>query len=646
MFPRIKKSSKKSGTYEYLVVSESVRDANGRSTTRDIANLGNVSRFDKKAVRNLIDGLIRLFEIEEYGLSDQVEILKSLEYGSVVLWRALWERMRLGKTVAEEIRRAESRITIDAAKYVEMMVVDRCVKPLSKLATSRWMDTTCYAVMAGYAELPREVEYFYRSMDYLLKAKDRIEKVLYERLRNLFSINVRLTFYDITSTFFYSTACPLTAKGYSRDDRPDKEQIVIGVVTSFEGYPLKHYVFQGNTKDEKTVGEVIRGLKNEYNIEETTFVGDRGMISRLNLDRLETEEFDYIMGVKHRQNEMMPMLLEDPGLFREEVEEWRGLKIAERKVRVRDFLLWKTARLLELSEGVRRTDAWREFSAFVTQLDQSDAVESAKVRELCAALGCTHGPTRAKVTRLLRKYRERCSETLRFVCAFNEECAAAAEDRRRRKIAQLAGELDKVLRNAKEGKRETSMEKVFESYNRRYRRFFQWQRATPDAPPSGYRIDQDALAAERRYDGVFVLATSRMDLSPRKVVESYKNLQEVETLFDDLKHFVDIHPVRHWLERRVRAHVFLCILALLLKRVFEIDCLGGKAVTAPLEAVAGVKLVNYRVRMSEKSEATKTFWKVTAITPEQSRWFRMVGIKNPAALDKFVWWRKQKTELS
>ena len=100
------------------------------------------------------------------------------------------------------------------------------------------------------------------------------------------------------------------------------------------------------------------------------------------------------------------------------------------------------------------------------------------------------------------------------------------------------------------------------------------------------------------------------------------------------------------METRVRAHVFLCILALLLKRIFEIDCLGGKAVTAPLEAVAKAKLVNYRVKMSEKSSATRTFWKVTTITPEQQRCFGMVGVRNPASLEEFAWWRSQKQDLT
>lgn len=646
MFPRIKKSQKKSGTYEYLVVTESVRDRNGRSTTRDVANLGNISRFDKPSVRNLIDGLIRLFKIEEYGLADQVEILSSLEYGSIILWRALWKRIRLHEIVAREVKRTESRISLDVARYVEMMVVNRCVNPLSKLGTSRWMDTTCYAAMAGYCELSREVEYFYRSMDYLLKAKDRIERALFERLRNLFSVNVRLTFYDITSTFFYSDACPLAENGHSRDRRPDKKQVVIGVLTSYEGYPLKHYVFEGNTKDETTIGEVVRRLRHEYHIEQTTFVGDRGMITRLNLERIEAEQFDYIMGIKHRQDEMMPMLLDENGLFDEPHAEWRGLKITDRQIRVRDFLLWKTAQLLDLTEAQRRTDAWRDFTAFVEGMPEAETIESGRVRELCEALDCPHGSVRAKVTRLLRKYHGRCANTIRVVCALNEQRAELTRRQRQRKLEALSEDLDRILAGNRDEQRELRMERVFEGCNRRYRRFFHWERETEDGEPAGYRIDEEAIAAENRYDGVFMLATTRRDLSPRKVVESYKNLQEVETLFDDLKHFVDIHPVRHWLEPRVRAHVFLCILALLLKRIFEIDCLGGKEVTAPLEQAARAKLVNYRVKMSEKSSATRTLWKVTNLTPDQQRCFSLVGIRNAASLEECAWWRNQKHDVA
>ena len=638
MFPRIKKCKRKSHIYEYLVLSQSVRTADGRSTTKDIANLGNITTYDKHTVQNVIDGLIRLFEIEKYGLSEQVEILESLEYGSIILWRALWNRMRLAKVITDSVHRKENRISIEVSKYVEMMVINRCVNPLSKLGTSRWRQTTCYSVMKSYADLPQKVDYFYRSMDYLLKAKDDIEKAVFKQLRNLFSINVSLTFYDITSTFFYTDSCPLAFNGMSRDKRPDKTQIVIGVVTSYEGYPLKHYIFNGNTKDETTVGEVVRSLKREFTIEETTFVGDRGMITNLNLQCIEDEQFDYIMGVKHRQNGMAPMVLEDPQLFEANVTEQKGLKIVERKFSIKDFLIWKTVKLLKLSPILRDTDVWRKFETFIGKMDPKEDLNSRQARDFLKGLQCKDTSPFTKVISLLKKYHERCRETIRFVCALNEERALLSQQKRAEKISSLSEKLDKLFHRPSTDRLEQNIAKIFEGHNRRYRRFFSFERDKKTDPVYGYHINEAAREAERKFDGVFMLTSTRDDLLPDKVVQCYKNLQEVELLFDDLKHFVDIHPVRHRLERRVRAHVFLCILALLLKRILEIDCLGNTCVTEPLETVAKSKLITYQVKMSERSAITKKFRKVTTVSPQQQHYFNLVGVKNPATEINFSWW--------
>jgi hypothetical protein len=110
---------------------------------------------------------------------------------------------------------------LEVQKYIQVMVVNRCVDPLSKLGATRWVERTCFKRMKGYVDLALDVNHFYRSMDYLLRAKEQIEWALFEQLRNLFSINVKLTFYDITSSYFYTENCPIGANGYSRDSRPD-----------------------------------------------------------------------------------------------------------------------------------------------------------------------------------------------------------------------------------------------------------------------------------------------------------------------------------------------------------------------------------------------------------------------------------------
>lgn len=637
MFPRIARSKKKSGTYDYLVISESVHVKGKGSTTRNIANLGNVQKFPPKEVENLIDGLIRLFQIEKYSLSEQVEIIESLEHGNIIFWQKLWNKMGLSGAIKKLTRSKNNRIKINVEKYVEMMVVNRCVDPHSKLGATRWIERTCYKVMKGYSDLDFDVEYFYRSMDYLLAIKDELELYLYEKLKTLFSINVKLTFYDITSTFFYTDKCPIGKKGHSRDLRPDKEQIVIGVVTSWEGYPVKHYVFEGNKKDEQTVIEVVKQLKKEYRIEETTFVGDRGMITKLNLSTIEIEGFDYIMGVKHRQSEIHQMLFADDELDEDRYKEYKGLKIQERDILIKDFLLWKIKSILNEKGCYHKGDSFVSIEALIESLNNLDKVEHATIKDAVLNL-TTDIKIRSRIASVIRKYHGQYDNKLRTIICLNEERKALGKQRRDAKISCISELLSELFTGDKGNaiKIEKKIDNVFKGYKRRYKKFFIIVRDNTQKAVD-YTLNKKAIAEDEKYDGIFILATSRRDLEAEKVVDSYKNLKEVEILFDDLKHFVDIRPIRHWLEFRVRAHVFQCILALLLKRIFEINYMGGKAIMQPLEEISKSKLIKYEVKFSEKEDRRQTFPKVTQTTPAQKELFALVGIKNPMSLENFVW---------
>ena len=639
MFPRIVKVRKKNKNYRYLVISESVR-LNGKSTTRNIANLGNVEQIPANQVAQLIDGLIRLFKLETHALSEDIEILESLEYGSIIFWQQLWNTMALSRIISQAMAQQAPHVALEVEKYIQIMVVNRCVDPLSKLGATRWVERTCFKKMKGFVDLSLAVNHFYRSMDYLLRAKEQIEWALFEQLRNLFSIEVKLTFYDITSSYFYTENCPIGANGYSRDSRPDLEQIVIGVVTSFEGYPIKHYVFEGNTKDETTVAQVVKELKSVYHIEETTFVGDRGMITRLNVQNIEAEGFDYIMGVKHRQEEVCQLLLASEEVLASGFVSHRDLQIQERRVAIKEFLLWKTNTLLEQQGIEPRDEALGELRAKIQALSNEHEPQYPDFKPILQALA---GPKNAKLAYrlfvLIKKYTGRYEQCPRYVICLNQERKQFAEKNRQRQLSNLAAALEKWTPTEEQTpvEIEQGLNRIFAGYKARYRKFFDIQRDPDSDKAIGYRLNEQQLAQETLRDGIFILQTNREDLSAAKVVDSYKDLKEVEALFDDLKHFVDLQPIRHWLTRRVRAHVFLCILALLLKRIFEINHLRGKATLQPLEEISKLKLVFYQVRFSEREDRTQIIPKLTTPNPLQKKYFNMVGIKNPLSLENIVW---------
>ena len=246
-----------------------------------------------------------------------------------------------------------------------------------------------------------------------------------------------------------------------------------------------------------------------------------------------------------------------------------------------------------------------------------------------------------KLFRGIKKYQGRYEDELRYIICLNEERKASSQNKRQVSISKLSKELDKVFsenaRYKEDRDIDNALHKIFEGYKVKFKKFFTVARDTKSKKATGYSVNQEKIEQEKKFDGIFVLLSSRYDLKPSEVVESYKNLKEVEMLFDDLKNFVDIRPIRHWLQVRVRAHVFICVLALLLKRIFEIHYLRGKCTMEPLEEISKSKLIKYKVKFSKREDRSQTFPKVTNTTPLQKKYFNMIGIRNPMSLEKFIW---------
>ena len=144
--------------------------------------------------------------------------------------------------------------------------------------------------------------YWYRTLDHLLLNKDKVEVSLFKRLRTLFDFQAELVFYDLTSTYFEGHGPGLAKHGYSRDGKPRKVQVVVGVVM-IAGWPIAHHVWAGNTRDSVTVKEVIADLKKRFGLVRIVFVGDRGMVTKENLEFLtEQENQGFLVGMTRRRN--------------------------------------------------------------------------------------------------------------------------------------------------------------------------------------------------------------------------------------------------------------------------------------------------------------------------------------------------------
>jgi len=173
------------------------------------------------------------------------------------------------------------------------MIAARIVAPHTKLATTRWWHTTTLAEDFGVASCDEDD--LYAAMDWLLARQDAIEQKLARRhLRE-----GGLVLYDLSSSYFEGSACPLAKLGHNRDGRKGKLQVNYGLLTDARGCPVAVSVHEGNVADSATFLPEVQRLRESFGIAQMVMVGDRGMIGHATIDQLrQIEGIDWITALK------------------------------------------------------------------------------------------------------------------------------------------------------------------------------------------------------------------------------------------------------------------------------------------------------------------------------------------------------------
>jgi hypothetical protein len=175
------------------------------------------------------------------------------------------------------------------------LVVNRLTRPGSEHALAAWLEGFYVVTAQGSRWKPEgkpsrrvkvsfeQLRLWYETLDDLLLQKPQIEKLIWQQLRDLFTLEPELVFYDITSTYFEGQGpAELGRFGYSRDGKPRNRQVLVGVVMR-DGWPIAHHVLAGNRLDQTTVAEVVADLRARLGLQRVVFVGDRGMVTLKNL---------------------------------------------------------------------------------------------------------------------------------------------------------------------------------------------------------------------------------------------------------------------------------------------------------------------------------------------------------------------------
>jgi hypothetical protein len=453
------------GSRPAYLLRESFRDGT-RVRKRTLANLSSLSDEQILAIRAVLRG-------EAVQPPEEVfEVIASRAHGHVQA--VLLAMQRLGVAGLLASRPCRERDLVCA------MIAARVLAPHTKLATTRWWHTTTLAQELGVVDADEDD--LYEAMDWLLERQGAIEKKLAARHLH----EGGLVLYDLSSSYFEGTRCPLARIGHNRDGKKNKLQVNYGLLTDERGCPVAVSVFEGNTADSTTLLPQAQRLRTEFGIDTMVMVGDRGMISQSSIEALrETQTLGWITALKSAQ---IRALLEDAtvqlGLF----DERNLFEVTHPQFPGERLIACRNAQLAEFRAHKRQA----LLQATAAELDKVCSMVAHKRLRGADRIG-------VRVGRVVNKY----------------------------KVAKHF-ELD-----------------------------IEDERCS-------FRIREDQVAAEALLDGLYILRTpvAQDKMDSAQVVRSYKSLAQVERAFRSLKTIdLKIRPIHHRLADRVRAHIFVCMLA-------------------------------------------------------------------------------------
>ena len=242
-----------------------------------------------------------------------VRVENQLAFGGPWLALEMIRKLRLDDFLKRTIPKGKE--DIPWSLMAQVLVVCRLCNPSSELhIAEHYYRSTAMNDLLGVPPEKIYDERLYRALDALLPHKEELEEHLRNRLGELFGLKYDLLLYDVTSTYFEGEAKgnPMAQRGYSRDKRSDCKQVCIGLVVSQCGMPLGYEVFDGNRTDVTTIEEIVQTMERRYGKADRIWVGDRGMMSKKNIEFLKSGNRRYIIGAsKASLKQFEPQLLAD-----------------------------------------------------------------------------------------------------------------------------------------------------------------------------------------------------------------------------------------------------------------------------------------------------------------------------------------------
>lgn len=437
---------------------------------------------------------------------------------------SIWTPLLVLDTLAKQINLSE--LLGDYGEYLLSLAYAHCLEPKSINTMEEWYQRTDLQNLLKIKEVSEEK--LYQALDSTNeKDFELVQKKIFNKVQEVYKIQSKGYFFDVTNVYFYGTECSIAKKGYNKEGTHNP-QVQIGLaVTKEEGIPILHKTFEGNIFDARILQEFLVEFQS-YNIEEITLVWDRGCTSEDNIITARKVGFEVICGIAIKQD-------------------------VKKKV---DEILAKKDKLVSLENRIRLKNT---------------------------ILYCTQ-----------QKYNYGKIKGHLVLC-FNEEKARINKEKRIDNIYRA----QEFIKNKKEVSED--IKKFFNVDN---------------------SINEKTIFEAQKYDGYSVIFSTKK-LKIEEIIKPYFEKDIVEKAFRSLKSVLGLKPIKHWLEERVKAHVFVCYLSYLL-----LSLLQSKLKKIDITAIKALDILSTSYKVHLKNKKTKNeFTKTVILTKEQEKILKIVDKK-------------------
>lgn len=516
--------------HEYYSLVEPYRE-NGKNRHRVITYLSGLTPKEVQQIRRGL-AVMKELEIETIKVEDLI-FENHWRYLDVSFQDVIWKQWKLSKIFPQ----SEDK-DVQTSEIAEILTIYRCLDPGSYLSAVEWFNKTALDRILHINGQHINKSRIFRELDLIEDRKVDIERYLYKALKKRDEGSMHIAFYDLTDSYFEGRKCELANAGRTKSNGFRKKRVVLSLLVNSRGYPFAWDILEDYTADVETIKDLSIQWKTEFKFgdNEIVLVFDRGMVSDENLKHLELEKYKYITALDKNQI---------PGTQNVNIERFESIN--EKNM---------TEQIIKM--GFKRYDDTTYYEN----------------------LGMVDGR--------------------RYVLIFNPEMLTDQRKSRKELIQRAKDFLDEENEALSRAKKSRNRDKTKNRIDRQLKAMKAMNFVDYDLEPliikaegeeiNSFRIilketdgNREAIKKAERTDGLWTIVTNTPSKEDEEdgfteddLIRAYRNKNQIEQAFKDVKSFIKIQPFNVWTPKHVRAHYTICVLSYLLditiaNRLKEVD---------------------------------------------------------------------------